>query len=231
MALIRYGEGQQRSGSMGATVYSRNRSGAYIRARTVPVNPNTDRQIQMRNIVRLLTIAWQNALTALQREAWEVYAHNVTWLNHLGDSIKLTGLNHFMRSNSPRLQNGVARVDDAPTIFNLATADQILAATASHATQQATIVYEDLADWASEDGAAEFFYGGLPQNASINFFGGPFRLIGVVLGDSITPPTSPLLATWPWPFAEANRLWLRSRISRADGRLSEFAQVNFLALA
>ena len=60
MALIRYAEGQQRSGSIGASVYSHNRYGAYIRARSVPVNPNTDRQVAIRNAIRALTIAWGN---------------------------------------------------------------------------------------------------------------------------------------------------------------------------
>jgi hypothetical protein len=34
-----------------------------------------------------------------------------------------------------------------------------------------------------------------------------------------------------FPFAEGQRLWVRSRITRGDGRLSEFAEINFLAIA
>lgn len=226
MALIRYAEGQQRSGSTGATVYSHNRYGAYIRARSVPVNPNTDRQVAVRNAVRALTIAWQNTLTQVQRDAWDVYAANVPWQNKFGDDVRLTGLAHYVRSNTPLLQSGIARVDAAPGIFNLATAEQALAATASEATQDLTIDGDPLADWIGEVGAWQFYYMGLPQNAAIKFFGSPFRLITAVPGAG--PPPFPTVIAAAFPFAEGQRIWLRSRVARGDGRLSEFAQINFL---
>jgi hypothetical protein len=229
MALVVLPEGQQRSGSIGGTVWSRNRFGAYIRNRSVPVNPNTDRQVVVRNIVRALTIAWQNTLTTNQRDAWDTYAANVTWLNKLGQSVNLTGLNHYIRSNTPRLQSGSARVDPAPLVFNLATAELELGVTASEATQQASVVFDDTAAWANETGGHQYVYGGLPQNGGIKFFGGPWRLIGVIDGDDITPPATPDVADYPFPFGEGQRLWVRTRVSRLDGRLSEFAQVNFLA--
>lgn len=227
MALIRFPEGQQRSGSSGGTVFSHNRFGAYIRARSIPVNPNTDRQVDVRNAVRSLTIAWQNTLTQAQRDAWDVYADNVTWQNKLGESVNLTGLNHYIRSNTTMVSLGFARTDDAPVIFNLATAELNLGCTASEATQILTFTFDDTEVWASEAGAFQHFYMGIPQNASIKFFGGPFRYVVSVAG--ITPAVSPLPASTPFPFAEGQRIWVRSRIMRADGRLSQFAQLNFLA--
>lgn len=229
MALIRYPEGQQRSGSTGATVYSHNRYGAYIRARTVPVNPNTDRQVAVRNAVRALTIAWQITLTQVQRDAWDLYAANVPWQNKFGDDVRLTGLAHYVRSNTPLLQNGIARVDAAPGIFNLATAEQALSATASEATQDLTIDGDPAADWIGEAGAWQFYFMGAPQNAAITFFGGPYRLITAVPGAG--PPPFPVVIAGAFPFADGQRIWLRSRVCRADGRLSEFAQINFLGAA
>lgn len=228
MALIRYAEGQQRSGSTGATVYSRNRYGAYIRARSVPVNPNTDRQVAVRNAVRALTIAWQNTLTQDQRDAWDVYAANVTWKNAFGDSVNLTGLNHYVRCNTPRLPIARPRIDDAPIIFNLATAEQALSAVASEATQDFVIDGDDAGDWIADPGSVQYYSMGMPQNPSIKFFGGPFRYIGAAC---IGPPPFPITIDTAWPFSEGQRLWLRSRIQRSDGRLSEFAQINFLGAA
>lgn len=229
MALIRYAEGQQRSGSIGATVHSHNRFGAYIRARSVPVNPNTDRQVAVRNAVRSLTIAWQNTLTQDQRDAWDVYAANVTWQNKFGDSVNLTGLNHYVRCNTQRITlNGFPRIDVAPAIFNLATAEQNLSAVASEATQDFVIDGDAGGDWIADPGSLQVYYMGIPQNPAIKFFGGPFRLIGVV---AIGPPPFPATLGTAWPFVEGQRLWLRSRIQRSDGRLSEFAQVNFLGAA
>lgn len=229
MALIRFAEGQQRSGSIGATVYSHNRFGPYIRARSVPVNPNTARQVAVRNAVRSIAIAWQNTLSQAQRDAWNLYALNVSWQNRLGDTVALTGLNQYIRSNTPRVMNTIARVDAAPTIFTLATAELALAATASEATQDITIDGDGAAAWVGEADAWQFFFMGAPQNSGIAFFRGPYRQLTATPGAG--PPPFPVVIAGAFPFAEGQRLWVRSRISRGDGRLSEFAEVNFLAAA
>lgn len=221
--------GTQMSGSEGGDTYSHNRFGAYRRSRSVPVNPNTDRQVAVRNAVRSLTIAWANTLTQVQRDAWDAYAATVTWLNHLGQSVHLTGLNHFVRSNTPRVQNAIARIDAAPAPGSgIATAELELSATASAATQDITIDGDAGGAWIEPDGW-QFFSMGLPQGPSINFFGGPWRQLTAVPGAG--PPPFPVVIATAWPFLEGNRLWVRSRIARGDGRLSEFAQVNFLGAA
>ncbi|MBA7653005.1 hypothetical protein ES703_60845 [subsurface metagenome] len=229
MALVVLPGGEQRSGSIGGQVWSHNRSGAYIRARSIPVNPNTDRQVAVRNAVRSIAIAWDVTLTQPQRDAWEVYADNVGWKNRLGQDVSLTGLNHFIRCNTPRVMNNIARIDIAPVIFDLATAELDLSATASEATQDLTIDGDPGADWIGEVDAWQFYYMGLPQNGSIGFFGGPWRFLTATPGAG--PPPFPVVIAAAFPFAEGQRLWLRSRVARGDGRLSEFAQVNFLAIA
>lgn len=229
MALVNYAEGQQRSGRLGASIYSHNRFGQYIRAGSIPVNPNTDRQVAVRNAVRSLAIAWQNTLTQVQRNAWETYAANITWTNKLGQQINLTGLNHYIRSNTPLVQNAIDRVDVAPGIFNLATAELELSATASEATQDLTVDGQAVAPWIGEAGAWQFITMGLPQNGGIAFFGGPYRQITAIPGAG--PPPWPAVIAAAFPFTEGQRIWIRSRIARADGRLSEFAIFNFLAAA
>jgi len=222
-------EGQQRSGRLGATIASHNRFGAYYRAGSIPVNPQTDRQVAIRNAVRNLAIAWQTELTQAQRDAWDVYAANVGWFDKLGQAVNLTGSNHYARTNTQLVALGFGRIDAAPTIMNIGQAESALGCTASEATQQLSITFDDTKAWATEVGAYQHFFMGVPQNASIKFFGGPYRYIVSVAG--VTPAVSPKLATAPFPFAEGQRIWLRSRIMRADGRLSEFAQVNFLCAA
>jgi hypothetical protein len=229
MAVVVHPEGTQVSGSIGGTTFSHNRFGSYKRNRSIPVNPNTDRQVAIRNAIRSLTIAWANTLTPAQREAWEVYASNVVWKNKLGQNVWLTGLNHYVRSNTQLVALGFGRIDDAPGIMDLAAAELSLGCSASEATQQLTITFDDTATWATEVGAYQHFFVGLPKGGAIKFFGGPYRYVTSVAG--VTPAVSPKLATCPFPFVEGNRLWLRSRIMRADGRLSEFAQLNFLSAA
>lgn len=229
MALIVHPEGTQVSGSIGGTTFSHNRFGAYKRNRSIPVNPNTARQVAVRNAVRAITIAWANTLTQALRDAWQVYAANVPWTNRLGQSVFLTGLNMYVRTNTPRVQNAIPRVDVAPTIFDLATAELELAVTASAATQDLTITGAAGADWVGEADAWQFFFMGRPQNPGIQFFGGPYRQLTAVPGAG--PPPFPVVIAAAFPFAEGQRIWVRSRITRGDGRLSEFAEVNFLGAA
>lgn len=229
MALVVLPEGQQRSGSIGGTTWSHNRSGVYIRNRSIPVNPNTARQVAVRNAVRSIAIAWDLTLTQAQRDGWNVYAANVTWTNRLGQSISLTGLNHFIRSNTPRVMNTIARVDDAPVVFDLAAAELELDATASEATQDLTITGDGTAAWVGEADAWQFFSMGIPQNGGIGFFGGPYRQLTATPGAG--PPPFPVIIAAAFPFAAGQRIWVRSRIARGDGRLSEFAEINFLGAA
>lgn len=231
MARVILPEGQQRSGKQGGIVWSRNRYGPYTRDRAIPVNPNTDLQVAVRNAVRALTIAWADTLTAAQRNWWDTYAANVTWLDKMGRATFLTGLNHYVRCNTPLIVNGYTRVDAAPSIYDLAPAELSLAVTASQATQQLSVAFDDGLDWCDADGAYQFVYMGSPQNGSRKFFGGPWRLAGVIEGSSVAPPTSPVAFAAPFPFAEGNRIWVRTRIALDDGRLSQFAQDNFLAAA
>ncbi|MBA7629061.1 hypothetical protein ES703_36559 [subsurface metagenome] len=231
MALIRFPEGQQRSGSTGGTVYSHNRYGAYIRARSIPVNPNTDRQIAVRNTLRSLSIGWENVLTPEERAKWDEYAANVVWKNRFGDSVKLTGLAHYIRTNLPYFLAFGTTIAKAPSIFNIAVAELKLHVTAAESVQVVVVAFDDLAAWCSEDGAYQVVYMGLPQNPNIKFFGGPYRKMGVIAGSSTTPATSNVEMPAAFPVSEGQRIWVRTRIGRKDGRLSEFSEVNFLASA
>ncbi len=228
MALIVHPEGTQVSGSIGGTTFSHNRFGAYKRNRSIPVNPNTARQVVARNAVRTLSIRWQTTLTQAQRDAWNVYAANVNWLNALGQTVKLTGLNHYVRTNAVRLPFLFTRIDVAPAIQDIGIAELALSATASEATQELTIDGDPNGDWITDPGSNQYFSMGLPQNSGIAFFGGPFRSIGTT---SIGPPPFPITRPASFPFVEGQRLWLKSRIQLSDGRLSEFATINFLGAA
>lgn len=231
--LVVYQEGQMRSGRLGATIASRNRSGNYLRAGTKPINPNTERQSIVRVAQAGLVVAWSQTLTQAQRDAWALWASNMPTQNRLGQSMNITGQNAYIRANVSRLQSGLARVDDGPTIFEDAAPEQSLVGSGSEATQQLSVAYDDEHDWCDEDGAGQLLYMGAPQNQSVNFFGGPYRFVGVIEGNSTTPPTSPAasLDVPDWPIAEDQAIWLRTRISRADGRLSSFAISRFLCLA
>jgi hypothetical protein len=221
MALIKFGGGiTEMRGSMGGNTYSRNRMGAYLRARTKPVNPNTDRQAAVRAAMALLTDRWGQVLTALQRTAWNLYGANVVMTNKLAESINLTGFNHYIRSNQWLARVGAPTIDPGPTVFEIPTADPLFAVTISEATNTWTVTFDDGMDWVSEDGAQMIMYNGSPQNAQRNFFGGPWRFMNSIAGNNGAPPASPLDRGASFVYTEGQHAWCYARIMRADGRLS-----------
>lgn len=102
------------SGSMGGTVFSHNRGGAYTRARTTPTNPNTTAQQSARSGFAGLLDRWGNELTEAQRAAWRVYAMDTPVKNALGQDKKLTGQQAYLKGNYTRWQYGEGQIDDAP---------------------------------------------------------------------------------------------------------------------
>lgn len=222
MALIKFGGGVVgMAGSIAGTTFARNRYGSYARARTKPVNPNSSRQQVIRAAMQTLTTRWAQTLTAPQRAAWGLYGTNVVMTNRLGESMNLSGFNHYIRSNVWRLDLGQTIVDDGPVIFELPTGDGTFAITASEATQDITIAFDDGLDWCSEDDAGIMLLQGLPQNAQRNFFAGPWRGRSAKMGNSVAPIVSPQTFGAIVPFAEGQHLWVMARILRADGRLSQ----------
>lgn len=222
MALVKFGGGVvQMSGSIAGTTFARNRYGNYARARTKPVNPNTDLQQVVRSSMALLTTRWSDTLTAPQRTAWNLYGSNVTMTNKLGESMNLSGFNHYVRSNMIAQRIPYPIVDAGPTVFELPAQDPTFAVTASEATQVLTLAYDDTMAWATENAAYMYFFQGQPQNPQRNFFDGPWRLIGSVAGIDPGGPVEPHAGNAVFAVAELQRQWVYARIQRADGRLSE----------
>lgn len=222
MPLIKFGGGiTEMRGSLGGNVYSRNRYGAYMRARTVPVNPNTPSQQAVRASMAFLTDRWAQTLTAGQRTAWNLYGATVPMLNKLGEAMNLTGFNHYIRSNLEYKRTFNAQQDAGPTVFEIPAADPTLAITASEATQNISVVHDAGLPWADENGAAMLLYQGSPQNAQRNFFGGPWRYFANIPGINGAPAGSPSDHAAVTAFAEGQRMWIYARIVRADGRLSQ----------
>ncbi|KKM78615.1 hypothetical protein LCGC14_1358180 [marine sediment metagenome] len=210
------------SGKIRGIVASHNAGGAYFRVLTIPTNPNTPQQQAVRNAVAGLTNQWNNVLTIAQRAEWELYADNVKITNRIGEQVNISGLAMFVRSNVARVQTGNPIVLDGPGIFNLGSYTPPTLTNASEATQTVDLNFETttLADlWANEVGGFMFGYISRPQNPSINFFRGPYRVAFSIAGDPVAP-ASPATAGVPFPIVAGQRLFGRAVTCRADGRYS-----------
>lgn len=207
------------SGSVAGLTYSHNAGGQYIRARSTPTDPNTPQQQAVRAAVASLVSLWKDTLTVDQRAAWDLYADNVPLIDVFGDPKFRTGINHYVRSNVPRIQAASPRVDDGPGVFDLGdyTAPSF---TFDATADEVDVTFLNTDDWAGEDDSDMLVFVGRPQSDTINFFKGPYRYAGKIEGDSVTPPTSPAAIALPFPIVAGQKGFARIIVSRADGRLS-----------
>lgn len=227
--LVRYGGGiLDARGSIGGQTHSRNRSGAYVRARTVPTNPNTPRQAAVRAIMSVVTANWNNLLSAAQRISWDLFALNVPAKNKLGETINLTGFNQYVKSNIASLNASLPAILAGPTDFTLPGEDATMSVVGSEGSQELEVTFDALRDWVNEDGAGMIVQMGAPQDASINYFSGPWRFADSIDGDGTTAPTSPATIVVPFAITENQKLFVRARILRADGRLSGWFQLDVI---
>lgn len=226
MALVRYGGGiVQQSGSIAGNTYARNRYGNYVRARTKPVNPNTAAQVKIRSAVAYCCDRWSNTLTAGQRTAWNLYASNVVMKNKLGESINLSGFNHYIRSNSLRKFLQIAIIDAGPVVFELPEKDPIITVDCDAAPQKIDVGFDINLDWCTEAGAHLHLRQGVPQNPQRNFFDGPWQHVGTILGNP-GGLASPVGFAPVKVMSIGQRQWCAFRILRADGRMSEVFTAN-----
>lgn len=225
MALIRYGGGiVQMSGSIAGNTFARNRFGNYSRARTKPVNPKSARQVAARIAIMYLAEQWRESpMTDAFRTAWATYAASVNWQNKLGETILLTGYQHYIRSNAALVRVSGTRVDAGPAALGLPPGDPAFVVNPpSQAGQNVDVNFDDGFDWCSEDDGYLSMEMGVPQNPTRNFFAGPWRWWRSIDGNTAVPITSPQagLTGMPYTVTLGQKIWFRARIIRADGRIS-----------
>ena len=222
MALVKFGGGIiQLSGSIAGNTFARNRFGNYIRPRTKPVNPNSSNQSNVRESLSYLTEHWHSTLTPEQRIAWGTYAAAIAMKNRLGEVVYLTGFNHFIRSNVERKRHALTVIVAGPSELALPEKDPTFEVTGSAATNKLSVVLDNTLGWANETGGYLMVYQGVPQLATRNFFGGPWRYTDKVDGDDAVPPTSPAEMDPPFTLVEGQKVFMYARVVRLDGRLSE----------
>lgn len=104
MAKIKFGMMMTDArGKLGGQVFSKNRSGAYVRTKVTPVNPRTTDQQANRSLLGSLSANW-SGLTEAQRNAWNGAVESWQRTNVFGDLTKPTGKNLFTSLNKVLLQ-------------------------------------------------------------------------------------------------------------------------------
>jgi hypothetical protein len=223
MPLIKTGGGvTQITGSIAGNTFFRNRSGAVMRTRTVPTNTKSARQVISRELFSHLDGTWFTTLTAEQRQSWDLYAKNVAMKNKLGESTHLTGQLHFIRSNQARMTAGLPLIRTAPGApYALSEADPSFTPYASSSIQLIALYFDTTLPWVQENYAGMIVHVGKPINKTKNYYNGPWKFLGCILGSAGSPPASPsFLETLPNLISPKQKVCFKVQITRADGRLS-----------
>ena len=100
MARIKFGMMMTDArGKLGGQVFSKNRSGAIVRTKVTPRNPQTFAQASARSRLGSFSSGWAS-LTEEMREGWNSAAAGVTLTNVFGDAYNPSGKNYYVMLNS-----------------------------------------------------------------------------------------------------------------------------------
>jgi hypothetical protein len=210
MASIKFGGGvTAMSGSIGGSTYARNRFGYYLRPRTKPVNPNSTLQIAVRTEMAFFTQRWHDTLSAAQRTAWATYAAAVPVKNRLGETVYLTGFNWYLAVNVFRTTNGNSKCDPGPAALTLVESDPSFSVTAFVSDQKIHVVHDVTLPWCGIPASIMGVYQGQPQAPTRNYFNGPWKNVGPIPGNAV----SPTLMAAPFTLVLGQKVWVYARIA------------------
>lgn len=102
-------------GKLGGQVASKNRSGAYVRTKVTPANPQTSYQSEVRQSLAIASKTW-DILSEKLRESWNNAANSGEWnrTNVFGDATRPTGKNLFTSININSVRVSGVGIMDVP---------------------------------------------------------------------------------------------------------------------
>lgn len=219
----------QASGSIGGMTFSHNSSGMYTRGRTIPTNPNSQAQAEVRSTLALVSQRW-GLISQANRDSWSNYAAVTPVTNVLGDSILLSGQQMFVRCNTLRVRGGGIIVDDGPnggghaelTLPNVENPGGFLAVTTDPGDT-----------WANEDTGGLVIQTSRGMKPTINFFKSPFRFATVIPGSSTTAPVGDSVSpdAFGQSIEDTKAYFLRFTAFDSQGRISPSAIVRVANIA
>ena len=211
MAIVRgaYGGGQIK-GSISGTTFQQGPYGTVIRNRTVPVNPQSPKQVIVRTSMATLSFRWSNILTTAQRSAWDAYAALTPLPDRFGQLVPTKGRQMFLRYNVAAFALSLPIVDAAPATPGEAAAP-IYSATLSVGgarqidTATPVLALNDFIIWRLS----------LPTGLARNFYKAPFSFITIATFGTVFP----LALTMPFPLSVGQKYFFAARLFQADGKV------------
>lgn len=175
-------------GSIGANTFAVNRSGAYIRFKASPTQPNTPYQLELRARVLELSKWYSYRLTPEEREAWVRFAEGVPKVDRFGKPFLPTGLNMFVALNIWRHFAGQGIITSPPpawTVRDISRVDFTIGWGGTPPTLNMRV------GWAYDEpvpvGQSIFIYASMPVPPGTSFYKNLMRLLEVTPEDPQSP--------------------------------------------
>lgn len=213
------------SGKIGGHVASKNRSGAYLRTKVTPTNPNTLAQQQSRSILTSLSRAWGD-LDDDQRNGWNGAVAQWSKTDIFGDIKNPSGINLYVRLNAILLSVGLVAVENVPekTSTNFEPISTVFM-DISASTGQLTLA------GGSIDGKILAIDATPQLGRGVSFAKSEFRRIGAsVVVNSGVDIWNSYIFKFGIPSVGAN-IFFRARVVEPNGQVSGFSQVKVLVTA
>ena len=163
-------------GKIGGHVASKNRSGAYMRTKVTPANPNTSAQASARSILASLSQSWRT-LTKGQRLAWNGAVGDWSKTDIFGDIKTPTGLNLYIKLNANLLGVGLVAITTPPLRQDVPSAYPV-SASYTISTGNLTVHMSD----ESGDAVIGLIRATPPLSAGISFVKSELRVLGNATG-------------------------------------------------
>ena len=182
MAKVKYGEMiADMRGKINGTVHSKNRSGAYMRNKTSPVNPQTSFQSAVRASFAQFSQGWRS-LTQVARDSWSSVVDQFSSTNVFGDNVKPTGANLYIALN--RIIDTIGGVAiTLPPIPAAVTAVDTISIDPDISDDSILVTYTPAIP-ATQTVAV---YATRPQSAGISFVKNKYRFIEAIVAADVSP--------------------------------------------
>lgn len=103
----------------GDVVFIRTKGGLATRAFVMPPEPGTTRQLEMQAAHAAALLRWQTALTDVQRQAWESFAHQFPNTTSINATKPLSGCGAYIQVNMYTYMYGAGNIDVPPIDQNV----------------------------------------------------------------------------------------------------------------
>jgi len=226
MARIKFGMMMTDArGKLGGHVFSKTKSGAAVRTKVTPLNPQTTAQALARSLFGVVSQSWR-LLSDTNRASWNNATLDIAKTNVFGDQYFSSGKNYFQEINTNLLSVGEAALETAPAVITppivVITSMEVHAGTSF---PEIDVEYNEPAP----GGDGYIIYEATPQaSAGKNNFSGKFRRIAVT-DTTAYISAADLAGKYVEVFGDlivGNRIALRVKTISISGAASTYSTVN-----